>query len=76
MDQFRQSGCGTRRSNPSCSPKGNGNGNRNQAWNECLANLPLAMAYVPGQSWNTIYEAEKALCRGTAFPELDLPFGC
>ena len=36
----------------------------------------LAMAYVPKQRWNTIYEAEKAICRGTAFPELDLPFGC
>lgn len=36
--------------------------------------LPLAMAYVPMQQWNEIYEGEKALERGTIFPELDLPF--
>jgi hypothetical protein len=35
---------------------------------------PLAMAYVPWQSWNQVYEPPKALERGTLFPELDLPF--
>ena len=36
----------------------------------------LAMAYVPWQHWNTTYETDVALCRGTIFPELDLPFLC
>ena len=37
----------------------------------------IAMAYVPWQRWGETYDAEKALCRGTLFPALDLPFtGC
>ena len=72
MDQFRQSNCGPRHAQQSCTA----NEARNQAKRSCLEGLPLAMAYVPKQRWSTIYEAEKAICRGTAFPELDLPFGC
>ena len=34
----------------------------------------LAMAYVPWQEWETMYDDERALERGTAFPSLDLPF--
>lgn len=40
---------------------------------------PPAMAYVPLQAWGEVYAPEKALCRGTLFPILDLPFergGC
>lgn len=39
-----------------------------------LAGLPLAMAYVPMQCWAQTYEPAVGLCRGTIFPELDLPF--
>lgn len=39
-----------------------------------LAGMPVAMAYVPWQEWKNIYPAEKALCRGTIFEELDKPF--
>lgn len=39
-----------------------------------LGELPLAMAYVPRQTWKTTYPVEEALERGTIFPELDLPF--
>jgi len=39
-----------------------------------LAGLPLAMAYVPWQCWGETYKPAEALCRGTIFPELDLPF--
>ena len=39
-----------------------------------LLPLPLAMAYVPVQTWGETYLPEKALCRGTLFPVLDLPF--
>lgn len=35
---------------------------------------PLAMAYVPMQSWEEIYPPAKALQTGTVFPSLDLPF--
>lgn len=36
--------------------------------------LPLAIATVPCQKWSGVYEPEKALCCGTIFPELNLPF--
>lgn len=39
-----------------------------------MADMPLAMAYVPWQRWQNIYDAEKGFCRGTIFQELDLPF--
>ncbi len=43
-------------------------------FNRELRDLPLAMAYVPIQSWGDTYSPCKALCRGTLFPQLDLPF--
>lgn len=36
--------------------------------------FPVAMAYVPWQTWNHVYAFDKALCTGTLFPELDKPF--
>lgn len=39
-----------------------------------LSGMPLAMAYVPWQEWQNIYDAEKGFCRGTIFEELDKPF--
>ena len=39
-----------------------------------LDSLPIAMAYVPMQKWQRLYEPEVALERGTLFSELDLPF--
>lgn len=35
---------------------------------------PLAMAYVPMQPFQNLYDMEKALQRGTLFSELDFPF--
>jgi hypothetical protein len=35
---------------------------------------PLAMAYVPFQSWENPYDSATALARGTIFPALDKPF--
>ncbi len=40
----------------------------------CIDKFPVGMAYVPWQNWNQIYEFDKALHRGTLFPELDKPF--
>ena len=39
-----------------------------------LSDMPLAMAYVPWQCWDKIYDADKGFCRGTIFKELDKPF--
>lgn len=41
---------------------------------DTFASMPIAMAYVPWQVWQDIYDADKALCRGTIFQELDKPF--
>ena len=48
--------------------------NKHSATCDCLDSLPLAMAYVPFQKWRSTYPLEKALERGTLFPDLDLPF--
>ena len=39
-----------------------------------LENMPLAMAYVPMQNFEALFDPDTALTRGTAFPALDLPF--
>lgn len=36
--------------------------------------LALAMGFVPVQAWETPYEDDLALARGTIFPALDKPF--
>lgn len=41
---------------------------------DSLASFPIAMAYVPWQSFHTIYDFRESLSRGTIFPELDKPF--
>ena len=38
------------------------------------AEVSVAMAYVPFQQWCDVYNSDKALCQGTVFPVLDLPF--
>lgn len=38
------------------------------------AHMPLAMAYVPFQKIQSVYEPMNALMRGTIFPELDKPW--
>lgn len=37
-------------------------------------NLPLAIATVPSQQFTGLYTPSNALCQGTAFEALDLPF--
>jgi len=39
-----------------------------------LSCLPIAMAYVPMQRFQELYNPETALCAGTLFKELDKPF--
>lgn len=59
----------SRPSMPYCSPV------QLMEFNRELQELPLAMAYVPIQPWGDTYPPCRALCRGTLFPVLDLPFG-
>lgn len=48
---------------------------RNYEKESDLRELPLAMAYVPWQHLDRIYEnLEEALCVGTLFSELNKPF--
>ena len=36
----------------------------------------LAFAYIPFQEYKNIYSTQKALCQGTIFKDLDIPFEC
>ncbi len=42
--------------------------------NDNLNDMPLAMAYVPWQTWGNLYEPCEALSQGTIFKELNLKF--
>lgn len=39
----------------------------------CLAELPLAYTYTPMQEFDTVYDNDTALSKGTVFPELYKP---
>lgn len=41
---------------------------------DCVKGCPLAMAYVPWQSFEKTYSLEEGFKAGTVFPCLDLPF--
>lgn len=45
---------------------------------DCINSLPLAMAYVPSQRFENLYEAKDGWHRGTIFADLDKPYegGC
>ena len=46
---------------------------------DACGEMVLAMAYVPVQSFNMVYETDTAFMQGTLFPELDKPLmvgGC
>lgn len=52
---------------------------QNSMAQKCRANydmddMALAMAYVPWQRFDQVYEPDKALKYGTIFPELNKPF--
>ena len=44
------------------------------SFNEYFERFPIAMAYVPWQTFKEPYEPAKALVIGTIFPELDKKF--
>lgn len=62
------------RENASVQPRAMERPDNNGSTSRFPAETPLAMAYVPFQQWGEIYDEDKALCQGTLFPELDLPF--
>ena len=41
---------------------------------EIIGDLPLAQAYIPKQPYSGIFDIDEALARGTAFPELSIPW--
>ena len=50
------------------------NTERQQPCTSDFENWPIAMAYVPWQSWKKTYEPAEGLKNGTIFPCLNLPF--
>lgn len=47
----------------------------NQTMQTCnVDGCPLAMAYVPMQIWQQLYDPEVGFDKGTIFKELDKPF--
>ena len=40
----------------------------------CCPAMTVTMLYVPVQVWETPYDVETGLARGTIFPSLDKPF--
>ena len=58
----------SRPSMPYCSPV------QLMEFNRELQELLLAMAYVPMQRWQNLYDTDLAMERGTIFAELDKPF--
>jgi hypothetical protein len=45
-----------------------------EAGKDSLASMPLAMAYVPWQCFQNLYNCKEAFKHGTIFKELDLDF--
>lgn len=50
-----------------------------KGYNKCestdtLHDMPLAMCYVPWQTWKNVYDASNGLKKGTIFGELIYPF--
>lgn len=41
---------------------------------DTLDDMAVAMAYVPWQIWRNVLDAEKGLCCGTIFEDLNKPF--
>ena len=76
-DYMRRSGCSRPSPMPqppgSCRPSSSACCEDRAEYDE-LNGMPIAMAYVPWQEWQNIYEAEKGFHQGTIFEELNKPF--
>ena len=47
-----------------------------RAKDDAFSHMPLAMAYVPWQTYNEVYPLDHGFHTGTIFPCLDMPFQC
>ena len=77
MRQNNSNGChvgGSRTMPASVSPSTPSRSCCNIHEHDKLSGLPIAMAYVPWQQWQTTYAPERGLVQGTIFPDLDLQF--
>lgn len=41
---------------------------------DAIGDMAIAMAYVPWQMWRNVLDAEKGICCGTIFEDLNKPF--
>lgn len=74
MDNYyRQQPCNRGNMNCNCNMPGQ-NSQPDSCPYQGVDRLPLAMAYVPWQQWQKLYDPAKGLKVGTIFAELDLPF--
>lgn len=46
----------------------------NQSGMQTITAYSLAMVYAPKQSFDMLYDLQSALCNGTIFKELNMPF--
>lgn len=67
MDYMKYNNCGCQDSSPSSICYDN---------YDALQDMPLAMAYIPWQQWQNVYDGAKGLENGTIFEELIFPFLC
>lgn len=73
MDFIRPFGCNCQ-NNPSADTIDSAC-NKQETYDE-FGNMPLAMAYVPWQTWRNVYDSANGLHNGTIFGELIFPFLC
>ena len=59
---------------PGCHPGGGGMPASTAPVCENICTYPIAMAYVPVQTFQTTYDLNRSLEVGTIFPELHKPF--
>lgn len=57
-----------------CPRRPGGQKPRTAASGEALDSYPLGMAYVPWQTWGSVFTCEDALSAGTLFPDLLMPY--
>lgn len=82
MEQYRGynrggCNCGRNTASQNQTPRYGNNMNNNEQLFENQRNnssCPLAMACIPSQEFNELYDAREGLCQGTMFPELNLIF--
>lgn len=60
--------------NPNMMPRMEAGSENKPCCCDAVSGQPLAMAYVPMQTFENLYSPEAAICAGTLFADLDKPF--